>query len=63
MRQLLLDSREYGFVISTHLPARAADCSADIALLREVGGNLHVGHISRAETVEMIRRAKAEGLR
>ncbi len=63
MRQLLLDSREYGFVISTHCQPERQIVARDIALLREVGGNLHVGHISRAETVEMIRRAKAEGLR
>ena len=62
MRQLLLDSARYGFVISTHCQPERATVARDIALLREVGGNLHVGHISRAETVDMIRAAKAEGL-
>jgi dihydroorotase len=62
MRQLLLDSAKYGFVVSTHCQPELKIVERDIALLRETGGNLHIGHISRAETVEMIRRAKAEGL-
>jgi len=62
MRQLLRDSARYGFVVSTHCQPERATVARDIALLREVGGNLHVGHVSRAETVEMIRKAKAEGL-
>ena len=62
MRNLLLDSSKYGFLISTHCQPERKIVERDISLLREVGGNLHVGHISRAETVEMIRRAKAEGL-
>ncbi len=63
MRQLLLDSTKYGFIISTHCQPERKIVRRDIDLLREVGGNLHIGHISRAETVEMVRRAKAEGLR
>lgn len=62
MRQLLLDSGKYGFLISTHCQPERKIVERDINLLREVGGNLHIGHISRAETVEMVRRAKAEGL-
>ena len=62
MRQLLLDSSKYGFLISTHCQPERKIVERDINLLREVGGNLHVGHISRAETVEMVRNAKAEGL-
>jgi dihydroorotase len=62
MRTLLLVSSKYGFVISTHCQPERKIVERDINLLREVGGNLHIGHISRAETVEMIRNAKAEGL-
>lgn len=62
MRQLLLDSKRYGFLISTHCQPERQIVARDIALLRETGGNLHIGHISRAETVELVRRAKAEGL-
>lgn len=63
MRQLLLDSTKYGFLISTHCQPERKIVERDINLLREVGGNLHIGHISRAETVDMVRRAKAEGLK
>ena len=62
MRELLLDSKKYGFLISTHCQPERKIVERDIHLLREVGGNLHIGHISRAETVDMVRRAKAEGL-
>lgn len=62
MRNLLRASKEHGFVISTHCQPERRIVARDIALLRETGGNLHVGHISRAETVEMLRAAKAEGL-
>ncbi|MFN2377782.1 MAG: dihydroorotase [Candidatus Binatia bacterium] len=34
----------------------------DIELLRITGGRLHIAHISCAEAVDMVRRAKAEGL-
>lgn len=62
MRELLLDSQKYGFLISTHCQPERKIVERDINLLREVGGNLHIGHISRAETVDMVRMAKAEGL-
>lgn len=62
MRQLLLDSTKYGFLISTHCQPERKIVERDINLLREVGGNLHIGHISRTETVDMVRRAKADGL-
>ncbi len=34
----------------------------DIALCRETGGRYHVAHISTARSVELVRRARAEGL-
>jgi dihydroorotase len=34
----------------------------DIELVRQTGGPLHLAHISAAGTVELVRRAKAEGL-
>jgi dihydroorotase len=62
MKKLLQDSSKYGFLISTHCQPERKIVERDLDLLREVGGNLHIGHISKAETVEMVRRAKAEGL-
>ncbi|MBU1694488.1 MAG: dihydroorotase [Verrucomicrobia bacterium] len=34
----------------------------DIRLARETGGHLHIQHVSAAESVELLRRARAEGL-
>lgn len=63
MRQLLIDSAKYGFIISTHCQPERKTVARDIELLAEVGGNLHIGHISRTETVEMVREAKAQGIK
>jgi dihydroorotase len=45
------------------LVAEAILVARDIRLARLTGGALHFAHISTAETVELIRRAKAEGLK
>ncbi len=62
MRELLLASEKYGFIISTHCQPERETVARDIRLLRETGGRLHVGHISTRETLELIRKAKDEGL-
>lgn len=63
MENLLIDSTKYGFVVSTHCQPERKMIKRDLALLEKVGGNLHVGHISHRETVDMLRDAKARGLR
>lgn len=63
MRQLLLDSRSYGFLISTHCQPERKIVRRDLQLLALTGGRLHIGHISHRETLEAIRQAKAQGLR
>ena len=47
------------------IPAAAEEVMAarDIALARLTGGRLHLAHVSTAGTVELVRRAKDEGLR
>ena len=62
MERLLRASERYGFLVSTHCQPERATVRRDLALLRQTGGHLHVGHISCAETAEMIRQAKAQGL-
>lgn len=62
MEQLMVDSKEYGFIISTHSQPERQIVARDIELLKKVGGNLHVGHISHRETAAMIREAKKQGL-
>ncbi len=44
------------------LVAEAIIVARDVRLARLTGGALHFGHVSTAETVELIRRAKHEGL-
>jgi dihydroorotase len=44
------------------LVAEAIIVARDIRLARLTGGSLHFAHVSTAETVELIRRAKAQGL-
>jgi dihydroorotase len=43
--------------------AEEAMLSRDLILLKLTGARLHVAHVSTAASVEMLRRAKAEGLR
>ncbi len=46
------------------IPAAAEETmlARDLILLKKVGGRLHIAHVSTAGSVEMLRRAKAEGL-
>lgn len=46
------------------IPAAAEEAmlARDLLLLRMSGGRLHIAHVSTAGSVEMLRRAKAEGL-
>ncbi len=47
------------------LPAAAEEVAVarDLALARETGGRLHLAHLSTAGAVELVRRAKADGVR
>ena len=42
--------------------AEARMIARDLSLLEEIGGRLHIAHVSTAESVALIRRAKARGL-
>ncbi len=46
-------------------PAEAEEMivARDLAMARAVGGRLHICHVSSARSVDLIRRAKAEGIR
>ncbi len=57
-------------VVSTRLGLRGIPSAAeDVAVARDIllaeltGGRLHICHLSTAESVELVRRAKAQGLR
>ena len=50
-----------------HVKAIPAEAEAhmiarDLSLLEEIGGRLHIAHVSTAESVALIRRAKAQGV-
>lgn len=62
MSNLLTESERHDFIISTHCQPERQIVSRDLALLKKLGGNLHVGHISRLETAQMIREAKEAGV-
>jgi dihydroorotase len=42
--------------------AEASDIARDIALIREFGGRIHIAHVSTRSGVDLIRKAKADGL-
>jgi dihydroorotase len=46
------------------IPAAAeiTDMSRDIALIREFGGRIHIAHVSTRGGVDLVRKAKTEGL-
>jgi dihydroorotase len=46
-------------------PAEAEEIvvARDIAIARAIGGRLHVCHVSSARSIELIRRAKTDGVR
>jgi dihydroorotase len=43
--------------------AEVAMVARDLVLLEEVGGHLHIAHVSCAESIRLLREAKARGLR
>ena len=47
------------------MPAAAEETAVarDLALARETGGRLHLAHVSTAGAVELVRRAKSDGVR
>ncbi|KNZ42125.1 dihydroorotase [Acetobacterium bakii] len=52
----------YDFILLTHCQPETSLVKRDVALLQKVGGHLHVCHISKKDTLDVIRDAKAKGL-
>lgn len=68
-RKIAADGVMHEGEISTRLglegiPAAAevSDIARDIAIVREFGGHIHIAHVSTRGGVDLIRKAKAEGL-
>lgn len=62
MIKALKASSKFHFKLLTHCEPETEMIERDIKLLELYGGNLHVCHVSKKESVELIRRAKEKGL-
>ncbi|AFA48399.1 dihydroorotase [Acetobacterium woodii] len=62
MIQGLKASTKLDFLLLTHCQPETALVQRDIALLEENGGHLHVCHISKKDTLDLIREAKKKDL-
>jgi dihydroorotase len=62
MIDALQSSLIYNFKLLTHCEPEAEMIERDLDLLRLYGGNLHICHVSKKESVELIRAAKKDGL-
>lgn len=58
----LKSSIEHDFILLTHCQPETELVRRDVKLLEEMGGHLHVCHISKKDTLELIGEAKAKGL-
>ena len=63
LREALKKSAELGFIILDHDEPETEMVRRNLQILRETGGNLHFCHISRKESMQLIIKAKAEGLK
>ncbi len=62
MKEALKKSKELGFVIMDHSEPESEMVKRNVALVEEVGGNLHFCHISKKESVDCLMAAKDRGL-
>lgn len=62
MQSALEASKQFDFFIASHCEPEEEIVKRDMEILKKIGGNNHVCHISKKETVELIRRAKEDGL-
>ncbi len=62
MEKSLRLSEEKDFMIMTHSQPEVEIVKRDLNLLKENGGKLHICHISKAKTLQLIKRYKDKGL-
>jgi len=63
MRAALILASENDMLIISHCEDEAVMAARDIRLAAELGAAVHIAHISTAETVDIIRKAKMAGTR
>lgn len=61
MKNVLKLSKDLNFKVLTHCQPEFEIVERDLKLLKEVGGNLHICHISLEDTLEEIKKYKNEG--
>jgi dihydroorotase len=62
MIRALQASSEYHFKLLTHCEPEVEMIERDLKLLKKYGGNLHICHVSKGESVELVRAAKNDNL-
>jgi dihydroorotase len=62
MIDALQSSLNYNFMLLTHCEPEVEMIERDLELLRTYGGNLHICHVSKKESIKLIRAAKKDGL-
>jgi len=63
MIEALQASSKYQFKLLTHCEPEVEMIKRDLKLVKLYGGNLHICHVSKKESVELIRNAKKSGLK
>ncbi|MEG0181549.1 MAG: dihydroorotase [Peptostreptococcaceae bacterium] len=61
MKEALKMSKELHFKVLTHCQPEEIIVKRDLKLLKEVGGNLHICHISLKDTLDEIKKYKNDG--
>jgi dihydroorotase len=62
MIDALQSSSNYNFKLLTHCEPEVKMIERDLELLRTYGGNLHICHVSKKESIKLIRSAKKDNL-
>jgi len=62
MREALIKAHDLGLPVISHCEEEAPMVERDVKLAAETGTRVHIAHVSTAEAVDTIRRAKAAGI-
>ena len=62
MKEALSKSLEFDFILCTHCQPETEIIERDLKLLAEQNGNLHICHVSKKESLDLIAKAKQSGL-
>jgi len=62
MQEAMLAAQVAGLPLVDHCEPEAAQVARDCELVAKTGAPIHIAHVSRAESLELIRQAKRDGL-